>query len=157
MITNSCKPCTAGTFNMCIVFIEQPFVMKIIFFIFKIVGGLLCCQSQLYSDKKNLSKIIFRWWDWATEHQLFPRNRYPKAVSKPCGKVQWPVKYRVKICTFLICIFSTLLWIVHLNSLSSYWYWTRPKSRLASQLNTDVKRIGLAWLSLLDHNYVSRH
>ena len=39
IITNSCKPCTAGTFNMCIVFIEKAFVMKIIFFLFKIVAG----------------------------------------------------------------------------------------------------------------------
>ena len=31
MITNSCKLYTAGTFNMCIVFIEKAFVMKIIF------------------------------------------------------------------------------------------------------------------------------
>ena len=32
MITNSCKLCiTAGTFNMCIVFIEKAFVMKTIF------------------------------------------------------------------------------------------------------------------------------
>ena len=61
MITNSCKPCTAGTFNMCIVCIEKAFVMKIIF-LFKIVaGGLLCCQSQLCSGKKcpeiNLSLV----------------------------------------------------------------------------------------------------
>ena len=33
MITNSCKPCAAGTFNMCIVCIEKAFVMKIIIFI----------------------------------------------------------------------------------------------------------------------------
>ena len=61
MITNSCKLCTAGTFNMCIVCIEKAFVMKIIF-LFKIVaGGLLCCESQLCSGKQNVPKLIFRW------------------------------------------------------------------------------------------------
>ena len=56
MITNSCKPCTAGTFNMCIVCIEKAFVMKIIF-LFKIVAGVLFAVNLSYVQVKKCPEI----------------------------------------------------------------------------------------------------
>ena len=57
--------------------------------------------------KKIYGKYFFAGETEQQDTNSFQEIDTPKAVSKRCGKVQWPVQYRVKICTFPICIFST--------------------------------------------------
>ena len=59
LITNSCKPHTAGTFNMYIVFIEKTFVMKITFF-----RDRLLLWTGLVPKRNWLDKVILESVKW---------------------------------------------------------------------------------------------
>ena len=74
MIINSCEPCTAGTFNMCIVFIEIASVMKIMFFYSKLlqVGCYAVDLSYVQVNKCLKNNFLL----------VIPSNRTPTLSKK---------------------------------------------------------------------------